>query len=303
MLEPVLLQTFLTVAETRSFTQAAERLGFRQSTVSQHIRKLELEAGRRLFVRDTHSVTMTADGEVMIEFARNILAANRSAERYFAGSQLRGRLRFGASEDFVASRLPEILREFVRTHPLVDVELTVGLSGELNQKLDRGELDLVCGKRRPGEDHGRLIWRDRLAWVSGERPPFDPSAPTPLILYPPPSITREIALAALEHAGRTWRIVCTSGSLSGLRAAALAGLGVTVVAAGLIPPGLAEIPGDHSLPDLGTVEFVLHGSGRVMHGAAARLADAILASGIRSQRLEGTQPGFPAAAFAPRAMR
>jgi DNA-binding transcriptional LysR family regulator len=287
MLEPILLQTFLTVAEMRSFTQAAERLGLRQSTVSQHIRKLELEAGRRLFVRDTHSVTVTADGEAMIEFARNILAANERAERYFAGSQLRGRLRFGASEDFVASRLAEVLREFVRTHPLVDVELTVGLSGELNQKLDRGELDLVCGKRRQGEDHGRLIWRDRLVWVSGDQRPFDPSAPTPLILYPPPSITREIALAALERDGCAWRIVCTSGSLSGLRAAALAGLGVTVVAAGLLPQGLSEIPSGHGLPDLGTVEFVLHGGGRVIHGPAAQLADAILASGIRLQRAEG----------------
>jgi DNA-binding transcriptional LysR family regulator len=291
MLEPVLLQTFLTVAETRSFTQAAERLGFRQSTVSQHIRKLEQEAGRRLFVRDTHSVTVTADGEAMIEFARNILAANQRAERYFAGSQLRGRVRFGASEDFVASRLPEVLREFVRAHPQVDVELTVGLSGELNQKLGRGELDLVCGKRHPGGDHGRLIWRDRLVWVAGEPAPFDPSAPMPLILYPPPSITRAIALAALEHRGRGWRIVCTSGSLSGLRAAALAGLGVTVVAEGLIPPGLVEIGSGLGLPDLGTVEFVLHGSGRVINGPAAQLAEAILASGIRLRRLEaGSQP-------------
>jgi DNA-binding transcriptional LysR family regulator len=287
MLEPILLQTFLTVAETRSFTQAAERLGLRQSTVSQHIRKLEGEAARRLFVRDTHSVTMTADGEAMIEFARNILAANQRAEHYFAGSQLRGRLRFGASEDFVASRLPEVLREFLRTHPLVDVELTVGLSGELNQKLGRGELDLVCGKRRPGEDHGRLIWRDRLVWVSGDQRPFDPSAPAPLILYPPPSISREIALAALERCGRAWHIVCTSGSLSGLRAAALAGLGVTVFAESLIPPGLTEVPGGLGLPDLGAVEFVLHGAGRVMQGPAAKLADAILASGIRLQRQEG----------------
>ncbi|MGA7811061.1 LysR family transcriptional regulator, partial [Bradyrhizobium sp.] len=165
MLDPVLLQTFLAIAQTRSFTRAAERLGLRQSTVSQHIRKLEDEAGRRLFVRDTHSVTMTADGEAMIEFARGIVAANERAERYFAGSKLRGRLRFGASEDFVTSLLPELLREFVRTHPLVEFELTVGMSGELNQRLERGELDLVCGKRRPGEDRGRVVWRDRLAWV------------------------------------------------------------------------------------------------------------------------------------------
>jgi DNA-binding transcriptional LysR family regulator len=281
MLDPVLLQTFLAVAQTRSFTRTAERLGLRQSTVSQHIRKLEQEAGRRLFVRDTHSVSMTADGEAMVEFARGILAANERAERYFAGSELRGRLRFGASEDFVTSLLPDVLRQFVRSHPLVEFELTVGLSGELNEKLGRGELDLVCAKRRPGEDRGRLVWRDRLAWVSGDLPRLDPSAPLPLILYSPPSITRDIVLAALERSARPWRIVCTSGSLSGLRAAALAGLGVTIFAADLIPAGLAEIAAGHGLPDLGTVEFVLLGSKKVLSGPAAQLADAILASGIR----------------------
>ncbi len=282
VLDPILLQTFLAIAQTRNFTRTAERLGLRQSTVSQHIRKLEEETRRRLFVRDTHSVTMTADGEAMIEFARGILAANERAERYFAGSQLRGRLRFGASEDFAASLLPEVLRDFVRTHPLVEFELTVGLSGELNEKLGRGELDLVCGKRRPGDDRGRLVWRDRLAWVCGDLRRLDPSTPVPLILYSPPSITREIALATLERRGRPWRIVCTSGSLSGLRAAALAGLGVTVFSKGLIPIDLAEMPSGHGLPDLGAVEFVLLSTSRTMRGPAAELADAILASGVRA---------------------
>jgi DNA-binding transcriptional LysR family regulator len=120
-----------------------------------------------------------------------------------------------------------------------------------------------------------------LAWVSGELPSLDQSTPVPLILYSPPSITREIALAELERCGRSWRIVCTSGSLSGLRTAALAGLGITVVAHGLIPTGLAEIPSGHGLPDLGSVEFVLLGNDKVTHGAAAELAEAILASGIR----------------------
>jgi DNA-binding transcriptional LysR family regulator len=224
---------------------------------------------------------MTADGEAMVEFARGILAANERAERYFAGSELRGRLRFGASEDFVTSLLPEVLRQFVRSHPLVEFELTVGLSGELNEKLGRGELDLVCAKRPPGEDRGRVVWRDRLVWVSCDLPRLDPSAPVPLILYSPPSITRDIVLAALERSGRPWRIVCMSGSLSGLRAAALAGLGVTIFPGELIPTGLAEMPGGHGLPDLGTVEFVLLGAGRTLSGPAAELADAILASGIR----------------------
>ena len=107
------------------------------------------------------------------------------------------------------------------------------------------------------------------------------TAPVPLILFSPPSIMREIALATLERSGRPWRIVCTSDSLSGLRAASLAGLGITVVSEGLMPAGLTEISGRHGLPDLGLVELVVMGSDKAVHGPAAELADVILTSGIR----------------------
>ncbi|HJZ16880.1 MAG TPA: LysR family transcriptional regulator, partial [Stellaceae bacterium] len=56
MFAPNLLATFVTVAKARNFTEAGRRLGLQQSTVSQHVRRLEEAASRRLFVRDTHSV-------------------------------------------------------------------------------------------------------------------------------------------------------------------------------------------------------------------------------------------------------
>lgn len=157
----------------------------------------------------------------------------------------------------------------------------MGRSAQLNEQLARSELDLICGKRAPGDERGRVVSRDRLTWVSGSSRPLAPTTVLPLILFSPPSIMREIALATLERSGRPWRIVCTSDSLSGLRAASLAGLGVTVASEGLIPAGLTEIPGSQCLPDLGLVEFVVMGSGKAMHGPAAELADIILASGIR----------------------
>lgn len=284
MLEPVLLESFLAVAQARNFSEAGRRLGLRQSTISQHIRKLEDAAGRRLFVRDTHSVMPTADGEAMEDFARSILEANERARRYFAGSQLRGRVRFGASDDFVASRLPEVLADFVRLHPLVDLALSVEMSATLYQMLDAGELDVVLCKRRPGDERGRLVWRDRLAWIGTDATRIDPMQPLPLILCTPPSLTRVMALETLERAGRPWRIVCSSGSLSGLRAAALAGLGVTVHAHGLMPEGLSEMPPAYRLPDLGDVEFVVLGGTRPERGPAAELSAAILANGGRLQQ-------------------
>jgi DNA-binding transcriptional LysR family regulator len=284
MLDPVQLESFLAVAQTRNFTEAGRRVGLRQSTVSQHIRKLEQASGRRLFVRDTHSVALTADGEAMTEFARSILEANARAQSYFAGSRVRGRVRFGTSEDFVSSRLPELLRDFVRQHALVDLELTVGLSANLYEKLDAGELDLVLAKRRAGDPRGRLVWRDLLTWIGAPDTRIDPAQPLPLILFHPPSLTRAVALEALERDGRAWRIVCSSGSLSGLRAAALAGLGVTLHARGLIPDGLVEMPAAAHLPAVGEVEFVVQTARQGMRGPAAELAQTILANGDRLQR-------------------
>ncbi|MFJ8357891.1 LysR substrate-binding domain-containing protein [Streptomyces sp. NPDC093984] len=286
MYDPSHLRTFLAVAQTLSFTQAARRLGLRQSTVSQHVRRLEDATGRPLFLRDTHSVELTEDGEAMLGFARRILEVHEQATAFFTGTRPRGRLRFGASEDFVLTRLPEILEGFRYEHPEVDLELTVELSGTLHERLAAGRLDLVLAKRRPEDSRGELVRHDKLVWIGAERLRLDPDRPVPLIVYPPPGITRARALQALEKQGRPWRITCTSGSLNGLIAAARAGLGVMAHSRGLIPPGLVRIPERAGLPDLGEVDFVLVHGERLgpAHSAAQALAATILAGGDRLHR-------------------
>ncbi|MFF4158846.1 LysR family transcriptional regulator [Streptomyces sp. NPDC001678] len=306
MFDPAQLRTFLTVAQTLSFTQAARRLGVRQSTVSQQVRRLEDAAGRQLFSRDTHSVRLTEDGEAMLGFARTILEAHERAAHWFAGARPRGRLRFGASEDFVLTRLPELLEGFRRHHPEVDLELTVDLSGHLMKRLAAGRLDLVLAKRHPADEpmaagpgadgpgtgpgpdepHGRVVWRDRLVWIGAEGSRPDPRRPLPLVLLPPPAVTRARALEVLERHARAWRVTCTSGSLNGLVAATRAGLGVMAHAQGMIPPGLVRLPAGAGLPELGGIDIVLlHGAGARRDGpvrdSAEALADAILAAGDR----------------------
>ncbi|WP_442303921.1 LysR substrate-binding domain-containing protein [Streptomyces sp. 2RAF24] len=284
--EPTQLRTFLAVAQTLSFTQAARRLGLRQSTVSQHVRRLEEATGRPLFVRDTHGVELTEDGEAMLGFARAILEAHERAAAFFTGTRLRGRLRFGASEDFVTTRLPEILEAFRREHPEVDLELTVELSGTLQARLGAGRLDLILAKRRGDETGGELVWQDVLVWIGSPRLRLDPERPVPLIVFPPPGITRARALEALREQGRPWRIACTSTSLSANVAAARAGLGVMAHTRGLVPPGLVEVPGRAGLPELGAVDFVLRKGrrGGATQDAADALAAAILAGGDRLHR-------------------
>jgi DNA-binding transcriptional LysR family regulator len=188
--DPQLLVTFLAVEQTGSFTRAAARLGIQQPTVSQHIRRLEEQVGRTLVLRDTHSVSLTADGEAMTGFARNIIAASEQAAAYFSGSRPRGRLRIGIADDLALTRLPQILRDFRRENPLVDFDLTVDQSGLLHQRLDSGRLDVFIGKRPSGEQRGQLVKRDRLVWVGTPSTRIDLTKPLPLVVYAAPSISR-----------------------------------------------------------------------------------------------------------------
>ncbi len=101
-------------------------------------------------------------------------------------------------------------------------------------------------------------------------------APLPLIAFPPPSVTRSIALEALGRHQISWRIVCTCGSLSGLTAAARAGMGVLVQPRSMAPSGLKEIaPG--KLPALEDVEFVLVPRKGADQALVAALSEDILA--------------------------
>ena len=280
MLDPVLLRTFLMVAQGNSFSETGRKLDMRQSTVSDHIRRLEQQLGRQLFLRDTHSVALTPEGDALIGYARLILDTAERAQQYFAGTRLRGRLRFGASEDLVVSFLPEVLKTFTRDHPGIDLELTVALSTPLISGFEAGDFDLVFCKRWPGEERGELVCRDDLAWVGRpdiiEAKPMWSDGALPLILYRPPSITRSIAIAALAQAGISWRLACTSDSLSGLVAAAQAGLGVTAFAKGLLPPGLIDLETVIALPRLGALEFILLRNTRTLRAPAAELASAII---------------------------
>ena len=256
MFNPVWLKTFSTVAASSSFTEAGRRLGLTQSSVSDHIRRLEDSTGRRLFVRDTHSLALTADGESLLIHARLILEAHARAEAQFNAPRLRGRVRFGTSDDLAMGPLPDMLALVRNKHPEVELEITIGLTGELYQRLDNGELDLIVGKRRPGEQRGQAMFRTPLVWLARPETTVDLSQPLPLILLPEPSVTRAAILNTLGASGHHWRIVCTSGSHAGCMAAARGGLGLTILPQHLATRELT-LPLNHaSLPVFPDVEYV-----------------------------------------------
>jgi DNA-binding transcriptional LysR family regulator len=283
-LNPSILRTFLAVGESRSFTAAGAQLDISQSAVSQHVKRLEDAVGQRLLLRDTHGVTLTGEGDAMIEMARNILEANDRLRHFFVDKGNRERLRLGISEDFAMSRLASALAVFRRIGPAVDIELTVGLSCYLYQRFDAGELDVIFVKRKPGDKRGRTAWREGLVWIARQGLWISPDKPVPLVAYSPPSITRSLAIETLKAVNRSWSISCSSGSLSGLCAALSAGFGVAAHSSRLIPPGLTRLSPEIEMPSLPEVEFVAIGPGR-SHRLAMRMVDTLVDNPETLQRV------------------
>jgi DNA-binding transcriptional LysR family regulator len=281
--DPQLLATLLAVEQTGSFTRAAARLGIQQPTVSQHIRRLENEVGRILVLRDTHSVSFTADGEAMIGFARNIIAACDQAANYFNAERPRGRLRIGIADDLALTRLPQILRDFRRDNPLVDFDLRVDQSGPLHQRLESDKLDVFIGKRPSGEQRGQLVRREHLVWVGTPTTRLDLTRPLPLVVYAAPSMTRDEMRRALNAAGLPFRSACVCRGVNGLIGAVAAGIGISALASSLVPAQLTRLGPGHKLPELGTIDLVLLTSSRADERPAVRaLISTVLASGWRS---------------------
>ncbi len=286
MFDPVFLRTFVAVAETLSFTQAAGRLGLSQPTVSQHVRKLEQSAGRMLVSRDTRTVSLTDNGEAMLGFARSILAAEDQALSYFSGTAMRGRLRFGSADNLALTQVPGILRDFRQLHPQITLELTVSQSPLLLRRLQAGQLDLVFINQdpitlAPGEPAGRLVRRDRLVWMAHRSITIDPDQPLPLIVYQAPSLSRSSAIQRLEEAGRTWRITCTVKEVNGVLAAVRAGIGIAAYPQSLIPADLTQAAASLAMPQLGDVDFTLVSRPGAPYEPVDALASAIMSRPVQ----------------------
>ena len=272
MMEFELLPSFVAVAECGGFHRAAEQLNLTQSTVSQQIKRLELEIKRSLFRRTTRSVVLTDDGEMLLGDARCLLQLEEAARQRLAAPRLSGTVRLGVVEEIAGGSLPSALGRFAALHPGVKLEVQIAVSAELLEELDAGRLDVVFAKRPLGTSKGRLVWREPLVWAAADTFDLIPGAALPLALYRERSVSREAALAALQDGELTWEIVYTSPSLTGVRAAALAGLAITPLPASAVVAGLRILDAEEGLPRLPDLEFAIYEKARSDNAAAALAA-------------------------------
>jgi len=255
-LDTLLLRTFVAVVDSGSFAAAAEQLALTPSAVSGHIKRLEQAARATLLARTTRRLELTAPGETLYAYGRNILDLERVARATLRGAALRGRLRVGASEDFAGTWLPQVLQQFRSWNPQAAIELKVGITDDLLRQQERGHIDLVFGKQcRRLEGEGELLWEEPLVWAYAADQSVDTKQRLPLAVFPEPCVYRESAIASLGRAQRPWRIAFESSSMAGCLSAALSGFAVTVIARSQLRDGLRELCEAEQWPALPTARF------------------------------------------------
>ncbi len=177
------LQAFVTVAETGSFSLAAEALYLTQPAVSKRIAALEQGLGSKLFDRIGRTPHLTEAGQALLIHARRILAEVEDSRRAIANldSSIKGQLKLATSHHIGLHRLPKVLQQYILDYPDVELDLNFMDSEQGCRAVEHGELELALISLPPaGSTQLEMIetWVDRLVLTVS---PTHPLAQEPVI--------------------------------------------------------------------------------------------------------------------------
>lgn len=268
------LRTFVFVIDLGGYAKAGEQLGRSQPAISQQIKKLEQQLGKRLFTKVGQRHLPNQEGRQLYQQAKQMLALNDEIFRQFAQAPLRGRIRLGIPSEFATTLLPGIVGEFSKLYPDVALEVTSALSRSLLNDNAHNAYDLVLALIPPSQEaQGELILQDELVWVGDKSLPLNPRVLS-LVLAPDGCVYRSRVINRLKQQTVQWRISYTNADLSGITAAIKQGLGVSALARTSVPAEL-DIIAHKMLPALGKIKICLFYQSSRHPQACAKLADYI----------------------------
>lgn len=251
------LETLVTILDTGSFTAAGEALGKTQAGVSVIVSRMEARIGTRLLERSRRGVSPTPAGEVLVGYARRILALEDEVMTTLIGDGTEGRLRLAMPDDFLDLMVTPLIGAFSRRFPRVQLEIRCDLSFRIEPMLERGEVDLAIITRDPLRPSGELLRREAQVWcAAGDHRP-ELIDPLPLAMFPEGCRTRPHALAALDAAGRRWRLAYTSSHMPGVQAAVQAGIAITVLCASSVPKDWRRLGKEEGFPPLRPLDIAM----------------------------------------------
>jgi DNA-binding transcriptional LysR family regulator len=235
------LEVVRAVADTGSFTAAARRLHVSQSAVSRQVLLLEEELREPLFLRLGRKVRLTDAGEALLQLSRRVLTDIRETTTTIADRQtaLKGTLRLGGGMTVCLHVFPDLLKEYRRKHPEVEVKLTTGGTPQLIEKLRTGALDVAL-LTLPVEAADLMqvrVMREELLLATHASHPLARQkrlAPAdlngkPWVLFERGSSTRRVIDEMFAREQIEPRIVMETENVEILKALAASGMGMTIV--------------------------------------------------------------------------
>src|SRR5450830_1987471 len=235
-LDLALLHSFKTIAECKSLSLASQRLHKTQAAISIQLKKLEELLGKRLIDRGHQTAELTSHGEVLLQYARKMLAMSDEVMDLFLNEQVSGTVRFGIPDDYASAFLPPVLKQFTERYPNVRVKIRNDISQNLFTALENGDLDLALVTLRNGDAKGEILRCDQLQWVAAAGFQLEPSAPIPLALYPHGCGYRRQILAALSSNQKDYEIAFECTGVTGVQLAVDSGLAIAATTSPLIQP-------------------------------------------------------------------
>lgn len=257
-----LLRSFVAIVDTGSMINASQQVFVTQSALSLQLKRLEEMVQQPLFTREGRRLILTAAGETLVDYARRLLALHDEAVSAVGAGHFAGPIRIGMVQDFAETMLGGILARFAELHPESKLYARVAGTAELLGLLETGQLDIIVGYA--GADDPGAILIAPMAWYGKDQ--LAGEAEVALAVLEKPCRFREAAIAALEAAGRPWRIAIETPNLSTLRAAVEAGLGITSRTHLFLPDTVPLVTDD--LPQLPQVACIVRKGGKF--DAAAR---------------------------------
>jgi DNA-binding transcriptional LysR family regulator len=258
LLDLDVLRTFVAIAETGSFTAAAGAVFRTPSAVSMQIKKLEDILGRAVFVRDARSVTLTTDGEMLLGYARRMLAINREAVSKFIVPDIVGVVRLGSPDDYGERVLPQVLKRFSQTHPSIAVDVTIDQSANLKRRMDDRSLDITLvtnSYRNLGS--AEVLLTEPIVWAGAKGGCAHMREPLPVSLWEEGCVWRAGALDALGREGRNYRVAYMSAHTAGQRAAIMADLAVAPLPKSFLGDDMVQLSPKDGMPDMGTYNLAM----------------------------------------------
>ncbi len=259
LLDLDVLRTFTAIAETGSFTAAANAVFRTPSAVSMQIKKLEDVLGRPVFSRDARSVALTTDGEMLLGYARRLLAINREAVSKFIVPDIVGVVRLGSPDDYGEQVLPQVLKRFAQSHPSIAVDVTIDQSSNLRRRMDDRALDitLLTNSYKASATGAEVLLTEAIVWAGAKGGCAHLREPLPVSVWEEGCVWRAGALEALGSQGRNYRVAYMSAHTAGQRAAILADLAVAPLPKSFLGCDMVELGAKDGMPEIGTYNLAM----------------------------------------------